>query len=247
MKTDSKSTLHESELKEYDNRGYHLASGVLMGSDFTCIERQALRIVAEFSGNSFASLDDPSFLDFLAGNRDCERHLYGKIREFPDIETLSVHPSLHAIAKDLLNEKNVELLGKIPFRIDMPMVLRELAVWHQDYFYVKGSQNTVTAWIPLYDVKFHDGCLLVMPGSHKDGLIEHDVNVLGKKFYPSSIFDREVRYVEMNRGDVLFFDSCLLHSSGNNIGEAIRFSIQARYTGTDLESDPDMGKRISLT
>lgn len=246
MKTDIGLSISDVELDAYKNNGYHIACKLLDADDFGDVERRSLAIVTEFTGKSFTSLEDPDFLEFLIGNRECERHLYDKIREFSDLEALSAHPSLKAIAKNLLGNKNIELLGKIPFRIDMPMVLRELAVWHQDYFYVKGSQNTVTAWIPLYDTKFHDGCLLVMPGSHKDGPIEHDLSVLGKKFYPSSIFDRDVRYVEMKRGDVLFFDSCLLHSSGNNIGEAIRFSIQARYTCTDLKSHPSMGKRITL-
>lgn len=238
--------LTDGELAEYNAKGFHLARGLLSDADLAGVEQQALEIVAEYSGGTFASLRDPAFLENLAEDRDCERHLYDKIREFPCLEALSVHPSLHAVVKDLLDGNEIELLGKIPFRIDMPMVIRELAVWHQDYFYVKGSKSTVTAWIPLFDVRFHDGCLLVMPGSHSDGPIEHDVNILGKKFYPSTIFDREVRYVEMKRGDVLFFDACLLHSSGNNIGNAIRYSVQARYTVADHDSDLEMGKRVSF-
>jgi ectoine hydroxylase-related dioxygenase (phytanoyl-CoA dioxygenase family) len=85
----------------------------------------------------------------------------------------------------LLGKDQIDLLEKIPFRIDCPMVMRELAVWHQDIHYVKGSPETVTAWIPLFDASFKEGCLLIMPESHKLGPVAHDVPVLGKKFFPS--------------------------------------------------------------
>ena len=76
--------------------------------------------------------------------------------------------------------------------------------------------------------------------------LPHEINILEKKYYPSGIFESEVRYIEMERGDVLFFHSCLLHSSGNNISDIIRFSLQARYLCADSESDASMGKRIEV-
>lgn len=87
---------------------------------------------------------------------------------------------------------------------------------------------------------------MIMPKSHLNGPIEHNMNILKKKYYPESIFDNEVRYVEMKRGDALFFHSQLLHSSGNNISDRIRYSIQARYIRSSAKSDPAMGKRLDI-
>ena len=59
--------------------------------------------------------------------------------------------------------------SKIPLRFDLPGVSRELAIWHQDYWYVKGNVDVVTAWVPMQDTPYELGCVMVMPGSHKLG------------------------------------------------------------------------------
>jgi ectoine hydroxylase-related dioxygenase (phytanoyl-CoA dioxygenase family) len=53
------------------------------------------------------------------------------------------------------------------------------ASWHQDSVY-SGWHLTpsVSAWIALTPSERANGCMRVIPGSHKDGLLEHD-NVLG--------------------------------------------------------------------
>ena len=40
---------------------------------------------------------------------------------------------------------------------------------HQDFLYIQGSTETVTAWMPLGDVPAALGGLMVQPGSHKAG------------------------------------------------------------------------------
>ncbi|MBK6632542.1 MAG: phytanoyl-CoA dioxygenase family protein [Betaproteobacteria bacterium] len=138
------------------------------------------------------------------------------------------------------------LMGKIPFRIDLPGVTRELAVWHQDYRYVRGNTDIITAWVPLQDTPYVRGCLMVMPGSQELGIIEHDHEVLGKRHSPSGVFGREVRYVEMRRGDLLLFHSLLLHSSTLNMSPTVRLSIQARYSALSAPTDPSMGQVIPV-
>ena len=241
------SGLTQAQLGSYQETGFVLSKNLLPADTFDTLEARCLAVMEEFSGQRFASLDDPELVRHLAANRESERHLYDAIRDYDELAALSSRPELATIARQLLGEDDIVLLEKIPFRIDLPLVSRELAVWHQDHFYVRGTTETITAWIPLYDVAFHDGCLLIMPGTHAQGPVPHDIPALGKKYYPSSIFENEVKYVQMKRGDVLFFHSCLLHSSGNNIGDSIRYSIQSRYTPARCESDAGMGERISLS
>jgi hypothetical protein len=131
-------------------------------------------------------------------------------------------------------------------RIDLPLVTRELAVWHQDHFYVKGNRRIVTAWIPLQDTSYREGCLMVMPGSHELGYLPHTNEALGKRHYPTGIFERPVRYVEMRRGDALMFHALMLHSSSVNLSEHARLSIQARYTLLGEPTDPGMGGVIPV-
>jgi ectoine hydroxylase-related dioxygenase (phytanoyl-CoA dioxygenase family) len=147
--------------------------------------------------------------------------------------------------RDLLGAP-IGLLQKIVLRIDLPLVTRELAVWHQDHFYVKGNRRIVTAWIPLQDTSYREGCLMVMPGSHELGYLPHTNEALGKRHYPTGIFERPVRYVEMRRGDALMFHALMLHSSSVNLSEHARLSIQARYTLLGEPTDPGMGGVIPV-
>ena len=235
------------DITSFKANGFAMIRGALCDFDFAPLEARFLGLAKERTGESYSAMNDPALVSRISGDHNLEMYLYEETRNHPELVELSQSKKLTSIAALLLGDEEVVLLEKIPFRIDCPMVLRELAVWHQDHFYVKGDVNIITAWIPMQETTFREGCLMVMPGSHVDGSIPHDVNVLEKKYYPSDIFTRDVRYIEMQRGDVLFFHSCLLHSSGNNISDIIRFSIQARFLPARCESDTIMGKRIKLS
>jgi len=46
--------------------------------------------------------------------------------------------------------------------------------WHQDNGYAKVlPENNMTIWIPLDDVDLTNGCVWVVPGSHKNGILPH--------------------------------------------------------------------------
>ncbi len=231
----------------YKENGFLLTRGALSDLDFAPLVARFLELASARTGETYSKIDDPELIAKISSDRDLEMYLYDSIRRYPELVEFSLAEILTCTISKLLGGRDNVLLEKIPFRIDCPMVIRELAVWHQDHFYVKGDPETVTAWIPLQDTSFREGCLMIMPGSHSNGPITHDTTILQKKIYPSDIFDREVRYVEMKRGDVLFFHGCLLHSSGNNISDVIRYSVQARYLATSHESDPGMGKRIAIS
>jgi ectoine hydroxylase-related dioxygenase (phytanoyl-CoA dioxygenase family) len=235
-----------TEAASYAGQGFVLVRGVLRDTDFSALETRFLQLINTRSGGAHASLRDPALVSKICQDRSLETHVYDAIRQYPELVDLSLTQSLVRAVAVLLGGRSLVLLEKIVLRIDCPLVTRELAIWHQDHFYVKGDIETITAWIPLQDTGFREGCLMVMPGSHRDGLLAHDTSALGKKYYPSTIFGREVRYVEMHRGDVLLFHSCLLHSSGINISDTIRFSVQARYLCADAISDASMGKRIAI-
>jgi ectoine hydroxylase-related dioxygenase (phytanoyl-CoA dioxygenase family) len=225
----------------YQRDGYVHLRGAISAPALDRVERETLALLAAWTGRQFESTRTPEFAAFMAADRELERRLYDEVRHFEWVSEFSLSPEIAGPVLDLLGEA-AGMMEKIPFRIDLPMLTRELAVWHQDYRYVKGNQDIVTAWIPLQDTNYVHGCLMVMPGSHQLGPLEHDVEVLGKRHFPSSIFDREVRYVEMKRGDLLLFNSLLLHSSGVNLSDRARLSLQPRYTTLAAATDPVMGR-----
>lgn len=248
MLNQSSSSLQTNDLlQKYANDGYVLIEQAIPPDALTIFENNFLSFVQQKCCHYFDSMCSNAITNYLLNNRDAEKSLYENIRSCDWLSSFCSGIYVTKHISNLLGQKHIDLLSKIVFRIDLPFVTRELAVWHQDYWYVQGNTDIVTAWIPICDTFYHHGCLLVMPGSHKLGILNHDQNLLKKRHMPSGIFQNVVKYVEMKRGDLLLFHSLFLHSSGLNISDCTRFSIQARFSRPDLPTSAAMGNRIHLT
>jgi len=95
--------------------------------------------------------------------------------------------------------------------------------WHQDEFFIPTRDRSLTgAWIALDDATVENGCLWVIPGSHKRGILwpqeKHDdpeFDCTGEAVgFPYSEAD-EVP-VEVKAGSIVFFNGYLLHRSRRN-------------------------------
>jgi ectoine hydroxylase-related dioxygenase (phytanoyl-CoA dioxygenase family) len=238
-------TLTSAQIGSFRDKGFVVAERSVTDQSIDVLLNRFVSLVNKISGERFVDAHSSEISDYLNLHKDIQSQVYDEIRKPDWLTDFSSQPSLVSAVAGLIG-RNVGLLRKIPFRIDVPLETAQYAVWHQDNFYVRGNLEIVTAWIPLQDTVYLNGCLAVMPGSQLLGPIEHDIKVLSKRDYPSRIFDREVRYVEVKKGDVVLFHSCLLHSSSLNLSNGIRFSVQARYSALDLPTDPGMGGVIPL-
>jgi ectoine hydroxylase len=231
--------------EQFEKDGFVVLPGAVSGERIDELLGRFLGLVAEESGRSFDDALGPELAAVLAEHPDVERSVYDEIRRRPWLEEFALHPELTDPIRELLGDEAV-LLGKIPFRIDLPRLLREVAWWHQDHFYVRGSTRIVTAWVPMQDTTFVQGALSVMPGSHLLGAVDHDIAV-GKRKVAGALFDRDIRLVEMRRGDLLLFDALLLHSGNVNLSDTVRYSIQARYSPPGQPVDPGMGAPVAIS
>ena len=107
--------------------------------------------------------------------------------------------------------------------------------YHQDSPYFKiEPMALVSSWVALDDVTVENGCLYVVPGSHKGGPQGHsDVWMVGErkdmKIPDSAIdHDREVP-VELSKGSVSFHHSLLMHRSGANNTNRRRRGLATHY------------------
>ena len=137
------------------------------------------------------------------------------------------------------------LYKKAPFRIDAPLDLQEMTLWHQDYFYVKGNTSTITIYTPLQDLCYLGGALSLVPRSHHLGELEHD-NAWGKKRYPSAATGLSYITCALKRGDALIFNSLLLHQTNPNYSENINYNIQFRITEASLAHHASMGEALEI-
>ena len=110
---------------------------------------------------------------------------------------------------------------------------------HQDWASMQGSINSIVVWIPLIDINQDLGSIALVPGSHKEGLISNQkINNFGMV---DKYIDSDFISYDVEPGDILLFNSFLVHKSGNNITNSIRWSCHMRYNDLDDSSFIERG------
>ncbi len=107
--------------------------------------------------------------------------------------------------------------------------------WHQDELYIPTRDRSLCgAWVALDDATVENGCLYVIPKSHRHGYLypQHPHNREGEwDFAPQSYgFDDSAAVpVEVKAGDVFFFQGFLLHASFKNRSNIYRRAVVNHY------------------
>ncbi|XP_047001352.1 phytanoyl-CoA dioxygenase, peroxisomal-like [Schistocerca americana] len=113
---------------------------------------------------------------------------------------------------------------------------------HQDlhYFPFRPADRIVAAWTAMERVTTRNGCLYVLPGTHKGKLLQHDYpdleNGVNKAFHGIKGYDNHPKiFVEMEKGDTVFFHPLLIHGSGINVTQGFRKAISCHYAASDCD------------
>ncbi|MGD8831643.1 MAG: phytanoyl-CoA dioxygenase family protein [Pseudomonadales bacterium] len=103
--------------------------------------------------------------------------------------------------------------------------------WHQDSGYGRLEPPTdLTVWIAMTETNPTNGCLWVLPGSHREGLKPHGRS--GPLM--AAQVEAEGIPVPMQAGDALLFSGHLLHRSLPNRSAAARHALYLRYCTPDV-------------
>ncbi len=107
--------------------------------------------------------------------------------------------------------------------------------WHQDEIYIPTrDRSLIGAWIALDDATIANGCLWVVPGSHRTGYLypQHPHNNPDEFDFAAESFgfdeSQEVP-VEVPTGSLVFFNGYLLHRSRKNRSEVYRRVLVSHY------------------
>ena len=126
--------------------------------------------------------------------------------------------------------------------------------WHQDSSYFPFDREPqVAAWLATSEATLENGCLVVLPGSHKESLHEHlPDDREGSNYGYTEIKDHDFSLEEpilLNRGDLLLFHSFLMHKSYDNKSDSRRTAMVYHFaeTGTGYgEVDSPTNEWISI-
>jgi hypothetical protein len=123
--------------------------------------------------------------------------------------------------------------------------------WHQDSVYWGLSpDDVVTAWIALTESRAGNGCLRVVPGSHRQPEVRHAIRLAGNNLLVRGqramvdVSDDEARDVELRAGEMSLHHVRLLHGSRPNASGDLRAGLAVRYVATRVRQ---RGPRQSAT
>lgn len=113
--------------------------------------------------------------------------------------------------------------------------------FHQDgaYWPIEPKKN-ITAWIALEPTTRANGCLQVIPGSHRQDFSHVPVTDQRSWFGQGAAgYDAsQARVLEMPAGSVVFFDEHCLHGSDANDSDRARLACSLRYTSPEVRISP---------
>ena len=208
-----------------------------------CVDEQARR---EHAAGRLGSL----YQDLPFGRRYAVMHeelpasverLFGtpRGRHGPEFYRLYNHPGITGVLRVLLGpEVTLHAITKI--RVKLPDEV-SIVPWHQDSHYYNGRlppglrggtehMHIVTVWVPLVEATLDNGCLWVLPGSHRWAFLERDWDENNRVRLAAEVEQRGTPTpLPMRPGDVAFFTNMTVHASKQNHGDRVRWSVDFRY------------------
>jgi hypothetical protein len=214
--------LTPEQIEQFHRDGYVLLQDVMTDEELAGIEVEFQRFIngeVPGMGRDFCDMSGPynrSFEDFSLVNAVLPR----KYR--PDLQGNLFERRSASVARQLVGETAVldydQFLAKRPSKPDAVFTMhQDLGYWPTD----TPEPLTATCSLALDDADVENGCLQVVPGSHKGGLRPHR---------PLHAEDRETSHVlsvelkdddrlvslPLKRGDMTVHDEMIIHGSGGN-------------------------------
>ena len=212
-------TLTRDEQRLYDEQGYVLIPDVFSAEELDGIDQEIDRILPEADAKG----DRAGWIYKIAGKSDLAGRFAEDERLLGLIETI-VHPGI-AIHSS-------KLVTKLP-RSD------DICHWHQDEaFYLDAdnpdtvSKTRMSVWVPLQDANEQNGCLWIVPGSHKWGLESYTIANYGtctKRIDREAYANEHAVAVPVKAGSAVLFSAWTWHHSKNNQTDTIRRAFIVSY------------------
>lgn len=253
--------LSPEQMDQWENDGYLLLKGVIPESAISGVRNSFARVVdsiiRELKEDGIIE-DEGLELPFetrLAQVAGEHANRFGRSwrDQVATFEIFDLHYSPRLV--DAIEQlTGTDVIGHPVFNARPKLPGQQLTVvpWHQDsgYFGTVSETSLIpTAWIPLVPVDETNGCLQVVAGSHRLGVVDHHTEEREGKFLEvmdELIEDSRIVTCPMEVGDALVFHNLTLHRSlPHTTSNIVRWAIDIRYLrdgdhpGTIYWKDPD--------
>jgi len=242
------SLLSPEQSQRYEEDGYLIIPNLLNERDLEPVRRAIMRQVENEAQRLFDTDEIQDVHDELPFTRRL-KEIYRPIKKrsigwnqevfSEEIYDFGRHRTILDIAEALVGPE-LQFNGDYWVRTKLPGEKVTTFPWHQDsgYYGDPTEFHILSLWMPLVDVNEHNGCMQVLPGSHRWGLRPVDRNGDGHHIPTEDIESRgEIVTLPMKAGDIFAFHNLTFHRSLMNYSDDIRWSIDLRYSeiGQPLE------------
>jgi ectoine hydroxylase-related dioxygenase (phytanoyl-CoA dioxygenase family) len=224
----------DAELKaRYDLDGF-VAVGRVLGSEL--LHRFSERMDAIFDGVVPLPHGIVNFHHGLAwgpgtgvARRDAVWQILGAHVDDAVVGEVAAHPRIREIAALLLGGKPEIVTSQV---VAKPARHGAVVPWHQDSSYW-GGREVATCWLALDDATPENGCMRMIPGSHRQGqrgFTPRPIEGIQQKLLVSDVVPEELQlYVPVPAGCATFHSPWTLHTSGANTSDQRRRAIAITY------------------
>ena len=256
----SAKSMSQDQLMSWNNDGYILIPNFLNEDDCDAMDKEVLKIInniiPEGSAFSHAYAGDGHIAIREMKPSPNAKSIEDEISKLFRIHSKGVFNDF--IHKKLLGDILEDILGP-----DVDCFLSQYIFknpgawgqpWHQDSSYFPFDREPqVAAWLATSEATLENGCLVVLPGSHKESLHEHlpderEGSNYGYTEIKDHDFSKEIP-MTLSKGDLLLFHSFLMHKSYDNNSNFRRTAMVYHFaeTGTNFgDIDSPTNEWISI-
>lgn len=219
----------DQDVESYADNGFLVVPGLISAADVAALRTDALRICrGEYPHPKLEPMDEDLEDDEVLRNFLCI-HFPHKVSPVM-LDKGVKHPGLAAVLQRIIGP-DVKCMQSMLF-VKPPGFQGQ--AWHQDEIYIPTRDRSLTGgWIALDDATLENGCLYVIPGSHKWVLYDQRAHGNPDEFdfaAESFGFDESGEIpVEVKAGDAVFFNGYLLHRSRRNRSQGFRRVLVNHY------------------
>ncbi len=216
--------------QRYEEAGYALGPQVLSDHEVEELRSELARVIAD---NGKAGIPQPTQLVNLSGDEDAPVWQIVNIWQASQaFERLVKNPKIVAAAVAMSGAKELRLWhDQIQYK---PAEKGGVNMWHQDnpLWPPLSPERQVTVWVALDDVDQENGCMGMVPGSHRWGDCMPFLNTLENyQDLPDSYEGRRVEQClcPVKKGQIHFHDGLTWHASNKNTSGRPRRAIALHF------------------
>ena len=175
-------------------------------------------------------------LETREGREKCQIGLQARHLDEEFIWQMSTDSRVIDVMQELMGE-DIMLLSTHFFCKYPDPKAKKFVAWHQDVTYWGlDPAEAHTAWVAIDDSDTENGCMRVIPGSHKNGIVTHGESEEGENLLsvnqeiPDELIETSQAFdLELKAGQLSIHDGQLYHASNPNTSDRRRCGLTLRY------------------